>query len=166
MLFIGIIAKRKSYECIKNELINIDNNISVININLRNIENMKNIKFDIIIIDEQINKFETKINNLIKICNDSKYVIINTDFNKEYEELKSESNYLITYGLNQKATITVSSIKDDEVLIYRQKDYENRLKEKQDIEERRIKIKEKNKLKIYEIMIIYTVNSIFGKCII
>lgn len=66
MLFIGIIAKRKSYECIKNELINIDNNISVININLRNIENMKNIKFDIIIIDEQINKFETKINNLKK----------------------------------------------------------------------------------------------------
>lgn len=166
MSFIGIISNRKSFENIKNEVIKLGDNISIIHINLKSIANVKNIKFEIIIIDEDLKKFNNNQQSLMKICGESKYIIINSDINKEYEKLKNESNILITYGLNRKATITVSSISDTDILIYRQRIFENKQKEKAEIEERRIKIKEKNRLKVYEILIIYTIFSIYNKSII
>ena len=166
MSFIGIISNRKSFENIKNELIKLEDNISIIHINLKSITNVKNIKFEIIIIDEKIKKFDNNEESLRKICKESKYIIINSDINKEYEILKNDSNIIITYGLNRKAMITVSSISDTDILIYKQKTFENKYKKEEEIEERRIKIKEKNKLKVYEILVIYTIFSIYNKAII
>ena len=42
MSFIGVISNRKSFDNIKNELVKLDNNISVIHINLKSIINIKN----------------------------------------------------------------------------------------------------------------------------
>ena len=58
MSFIGVISNKKSFDNIKNELIKFDNNISLIHISLKSIANIKNIKFEIIIIDEKIEKFD------------------------------------------------------------------------------------------------------------
>ena len=73
---------------------------------------------------------------------------------------------IITYGLNQKADITVSSISDIDILIYWQKNLQNREGHKIEIEERRIKRKEKDTLKTYEILIIYALFKIYNKNII
>lgn len=166
MLFMGIISNRKSFENIKNEVMKLQENISIIHINLKSITNIKNIKFESIIIEEDLNKFNNNQESLMKICKESKYIILNSDINKDFEKLKSNCNTVITYGLNRKATLTVSSISDTDILIYRQRMFENRLKEKQEIEERRIRLKEKNRLKVYEILIIYAISSIYNKSII
>ena len=90
------------------------------------------------------------------------YLIVNTDKNPEYEKTEQ----IITYGLNQKATITISSISDTDILIYLQKNIQNKEDNKIEIEERRIKRKEKSKLKTYEILVIYTILKLYNKNII
>lgn len=166
MSFIGIISNKKSFDNIKNEIIKLQDNISLIHINLKSITNIKNIKFEIIIIDDKIKKFDNYEESLKKICGKSKYVIINSDINREFENLIGESNVIITYGLNRKAIITISSISDTDILIYRQKTFENKYRKQEEIEERRIKIKEKNRLKVYEILAVYTIFSIYNQSII
>ena len=49
-------------------------------------ENMKNIKFDTIIIQNDLEKCEELKEQLKKMCKEAKYVIINTDLNENYEE--------------------------------------------------------------------------------
>ena len=60
----------------------------------------------------------------------------------------------------------MSSISDIDILIYRQKKFKNKYDKHEEIEERKIKIQERNKFKIYEILIIYSVFSIYNKSII
>lgn len=162
MSFIGIISNKRSFENIKNELKNIQDNISIIHINIKSITNVKNIKFEIIVIDENIKKFENNRECLKCICNNAKYIIVNSDINKNYKIENREKAQVITYGLNRKANITVSSISDTNILIYRQKVFENRNKIKQEIEESNIEVKEKNRLKVYEILIIYIIKCIYN----
>ena len=163
MSFIGVISNKKNFDNIKNELIKFDNNISLIHISLKSIANIKNIKFEIIIIDEKIEKFDNYKLSLQKICKESKYIIINSDLNIDYKCLKSSSNLIITFGLNREANITISSISDTDVLIYRQKSFENRYNKMLEIEERRVEINPENKFRVYEMLIIYAFSSIFSK---
>ena len=158
MSFIGIVASKKDFENIKRTILEIIKNetISFIQINLRSIENVKNIKFETVIIEDNIDKFKDNRKALEKICWIAEYLIINTDKNPEYQKMDKMKN-IITYGLNQKATVTVSSISEDNILIYLQRNIRNKEKKKVEIEERRIKIKEKTTLKTYEILIIYTI---------
>ena len=163
MSFIGVISNKKNFDSIKNELIKFDNNISLIHISLKSIANIKNIKFEIIIIDEKIEKFDNYKLSLQKICKESKYIIINSDLNKDYKCLKSSSNLIITFGLNREANITISSISDTDILIYRQKSFENKYSKMLEIEERRVEINPENRLRVYEMLIIYAFSSIFSK---
>ena len=164
MSFVGIDASKKCFENIRKiilEKIN-EQTISFIHINLRSIENVKNIKFETIIIEDNINKFKDNIEILEKLCSNTKYLIINTDKNPQYMQTMWK-NEVITYGLNQKATVTVSSISDTNILIYLQKSLQNKDKKKIEIEERRIKKKEKSTLKTYEILIIYIILMLYGE---
>ncbi len=163
MSFIGVISNKKNFDSIKNELIKFDNNISLIHISLKSIANIKNIKFEIIIIDEKIEKFDNYKLSLQKICKESKYIIINSDLNKDYKCLKSSSNLIITFGLNREANITISSISDTDILIYRQKSFENKYSKMLEIEERRVEINPENRLRVYEMLIIYAFSSICSK---
>ena len=169
MSFIGIISNRKAFENIKSILKNLGNCANVIHISTTSISNIKNIRFEIIVIDEEINKFCNDQESLRNLCKKAQYVITNTDINKTnetYQYLKENSQTLITYGLNRKANITVSSISEDSIMIYRQRKIINVKGKKEDIEERRIKIKEKRNVKIYEILIIYAILSVYNDCII
>lgn len=60
MSFIGIIANRKCFETIKKKMIEEigEENLNFILINLRSIENIKNIKFETIIVEDNLKKFE------------------------------------------------------------------------------------------------------------
>ncbi len=119
MSFIGVIASKKCFENIKKKVTEKikDENINFIQINLRSIENVKNIKFETIIIEDNLEKFKNHQEILKKILENTQYMMINTDKNPEQENIKKLPNR-ITYGLNQKAMVTVSSISETDILVY------------------------------------------------
>ena len=147
MSFIGVVAGKKCFENIRNKMIEEikEETINFIQINLRSIENIKNIKFETIIVEDNIEKFKKNQETLEKLFENTQYVMINTDKNAKQETLERIPNK-ITYGLNQKATVTVSSISDTDILIYWQKSLRNKDGNKIEIEERRIKKRNKNTL--------------------
>ena len=153
MIFIGIMSECKSYENIKEKLKNED--INLIHINKKSIENIKNVKFETIIIDVNLKKFEQEKEVIEQICNNSKYVFINTDINIENNPKIKPQKEIITYGLNQKATVTISSIKDRDILIYVQRNIKNNKEKIIEVGEKLVKVREETKLKNYEILILY-----------
>lgn len=164
MSFIGIISDTKIFENIKIKLTeNMKHkNWNIILINEKSIENVKNIKFEIIIIDGNIKKLKEKEMILQQLCQKASYVLINTDINKGFAEGKK----IITYGLNQNAAVTISSITDTDILIFIQKRLETKQGEQLELEEKRLKINEKCKLKINEILILYIISLLNEKNII
>lgn len=164
MSFIGIIASRKCFETIKKKIIEEikDETVQLIQINLRSIENIKNIKFETIVIEDNLTKFKGHKEILSKILKNTRYIMINTDKNPDYEEENAIQNS-ITYGLNQKAMVTVSSISETNILVYWQSTLQNREGKTLEIEERRVKKEKEYPLKTYEILIIYTLLKIYSK---
>lgn len=106
MFFIGIISEEKNEKYIKEMLKHNINNSNVIFINEKNIDNIKNVKFKIIVLNKElINK------NLESILLNAEYLIFNSDINvKLVENLNLK---VITYGFNSKATVTASSITEE-----------------------------------------------------
>lgn len=79
-------------------------------LSMKNIDNIKNVKFKIIVLNKElINK------NLESILLNAEYLIFNSDINvKLVENLNLK---VITYGFNSKATVTASSITEEEMLV-------------------------------------------------
>ena len=77
MTFIGVISEHKSFERIKEKLENKE--MKFIHIHKNSIENIKNIKFETIIINTNLESFQQKENILEQICFRTKYLGINTD---------------------------------------------------------------------------------------
>ncbi len=158
MTFIGIISDNKSFETIKENL-NVED-ISLIHINNKSIENIKNITFKTIIINKNLKNLEKNISIIQKLCIKCEYLIINTDIKLEtHLESESKAN-IITFGLNHKATVTVSSITDTSILIYLQRNIKNKDNEIIEVGEKQIEVNKQNKIKTYEILIIYIISII------
>lgn len=127
MYFIGIFANNLEYEIIKRHVKKMvkRKDLEIININSRNITNMKNIVFETIVLTCELNLTEEKQEILNKICSNCKYVIINADIDINIKfKSKNLINY-ITYGVNPKSTITISSIQDEKAIIYVQRNIKN-----------------------------------------
>lgn len=147
MAVIGIITK-------SNNIIEIEKTLEKYGIHEKNIviiskhtiENIKNVKFDIIIIFDQIEDDDI----LKKVLDSSKYLIINTDFIENMKLLDmAEDQYVITFGFNSRATITIISNENDEIILDLQREIENL--EKKKIESQEIKLEKNfNKNRIYE----------------
>lgn len=165
MPLIGIIAKENDSNFIKNTILNSssDTKFEIVNINKRSLENIKNITFESIIINEDINKILNISNYINNIIRRAKYLILNSDVCCDLNLLKENKVNVITYGLNRKATITVSSIKDDNILICFQRNFENISKEIIEEQEFNIKTNKNNMRKTYNILAIYSVLSIYGE---
>lgn len=165
MSFIGILSENKVFENIKSKLVELANlkKFNIISINSKSIENIKNISFELIIIDSDWNKIQNKeiLENLTK---KSKYILVNTDINKITNEI--EAKKLITYGLNQSAQITVSSITQSDILIFIQKNFKTNKNKIIEVAEKRLKLSESCKLKTYEILILYTIFLLYNDNII
>ena len=82
MTFIGLISDNKSFENIKIYLKN--EKFKLIHINKKSIENIKNIRFETIIIDSNLENFKQEENIIEQICLNSKYLVINTDINLRF----------------------------------------------------------------------------------
>lgn len=113
MFFIGIITNPKNENYIKTKLSKILPEENIIFINDRNILNIKNIKFDTIVIDSKINN---KV-ELRKILSNTRYVILNSDIEMNLNAINDLNLIAITYGFNNKATFTVSSITENIIII-------------------------------------------------
>ena len=147
MAVIGIITKSNNINEIEKTLEKYSiHEKNIVIITKHTIENIKNVKFDIIIIFDQIEDGDI----LKKIIDSSKYLIINTDFKENMKLLNmAEDQYVITFGFNTRATITIISNENDEIILDLQREIENLDKEK--IESQEIKLENNfNKNRIYE----------------
>ena len=59
------------------------------------------------------------------IMKKAKYILLNSDINISEENLKDVELKILTYGLKQKSTITISSIKQEKILISIQRAFKN-----------------------------------------
>ncbi len=168
MTFIGMISDHKSFENIKEILKkNSRKDISLIHVSKRSISNMKNIRFEMIIIDCLLNEFKEETLIIENMCLHAKYIAINTDINTIIPDIiRNSKAHIITYGLNQKATVTISSITESSILIYLQKSLKNIKGKNIEIGEKMVKVNEEDKLKTYEVLIIYIIFLIESKPII
>jgi len=165
MPFIGVIAKECDSNFIKNEIIknSINTKFEIFNINQKNIENIKNITFESIIINEDIRDWLKYSKYLEDILKKSKYIIVNSDIVKDINIFREDKINIIRYGLNRKATITISSIREEDMLICIQESFKNIIGKKIEEQEINIKIIKNNLKKICNTLSIFTVLSIYGE---
>lgn len=149
MIFIGIVTDIKSENYIKK----IQNNNSVLKkyhiifIRENSIDNIKNIKFETIIVNRE---FEDK-DSLNKLIAKSEYVIVNEDIGTIIDLLKDIKSNIVTYGFNSKSTITMSSVTDDSIQVSVQR---NIISKKSEVEQQEISLNKEAKSDVYDIMIL------------
>ena len=162
MPFIGIIGRENDSNYIKNKILKNSKktNFEVININKRNLENIKNVRFDVLIINQDIDKIILYSNYLKKVIDNTKFLIINSDIT--LNDIDYNNKNIITFGFNSNSVITISSIKEESVMICIQKKILGILNE---IEEQEISVKlsKYNVNKLYNTLAIFTVLQIFGE---
>lgn len=147
MPFIGIIGNKQFNKQLNKEIKQL--NLTAISINKNSINNIKNIVFDLIVIDSPILLEKKKFEKII--CN-TKILLINSDMEIEINCLGNLKNTVITYGYNSKATVTTSSISNEEIMICIQRNIAN--KNGEIIEPQEIKtIKKGNNNNLYADMV-------------
>jgi len=123
MPFIGIISDEKSENHIRRELLERlkINESSVLFIKEKSIDNIKNIRFETVLLAREFKNMDL----LKKILTNTKYLIVNSDLKNNLKMLEELQLTVITYGFNSKATITISSVLEDKVLVCLQRDIIN-----------------------------------------
>lgn len=158
MIFIGIVTNTKSENYIKKIQNNNDifNKYHIIFIKEKSIDNIKNIKFETIIINREFND-EDSLNKLIA---KSKYIIVNEDIDIAISLLNDVSSNIITYGFNSKSTITMSSLTEDSILICVQR---NILSKQNEIEQQEISLSKEAETEVYDVMLLISMLLIYNK---
>ena len=157
MPLIGIIAKKRDIKEIKS---NLDKSYEFIEITNKSIINLKNIKFEEIIFLDDINLKENEYIFLKELIQNSKHLIINTDVSISIlRKIGIEKPIkIITFGFNSKATITISSIKENKVMIFIQRDI--MIDEQKRIETQEKEIKLENNEKIYNKIVTFIIKEL------
>lgn len=146
---LGIITDSESEQNIQ-ELLKLNNQLKKVNViflNEKNIDNIKNVHLDTIIINRTFNKMD----KLINVINNAKNIVINMDVQNDFQNTSISAANLITYGFNSKSSITISSVTDDDVLICVQRNINNNFGV---VEVQEIKIENNEKYSIYDLIII------------
>ena len=156
MFFIGIVSEEKNEKHIKDILKQKIENENVVFINEKNIENIKNIKFKIIVLNKGIDN-----KNIKNILLNAEYLILNSNINVKIDLIENLDLKVITYGFNSKSTVTASSVTEEEMLICVQRNIIN-IKGKK-IEPQEINIEKDIMLDNYDNMYIMCLATIYGK---
>ena len=122
MSLIGVLTDKSHENYIKEGLRGIVSEEQIIFLKEDSIQNLKNIKFETILIGKEVKKSKEEVKELAK---KAKYLILNTDMAKNLDLLDNLIFELITYGLNSKATITTSSIEDGKIMVCLQRTIQN-----------------------------------------
>ena len=158
MPLIGIVAKKKDIQAIKNELK--ESNVEIIEITKDSVKNLKNITFEEVIFLEDISLDEDEYKNMDEIISKAKYIIFNSDIEikilKQIEVQKPIK--FITFGFNSKSTITISSVKEEKVIVCIQRDIEKINGKIIEIQEK--EILSKNTKKIYNNLVVFIIKEL------
>lgn len=159
MIFIGIVTDTKSESYIKRIQNNNDifDKYHIIFIKEKSIDNIKNIKFETIIINREFNE-EQSLNKLIA---KSKYLIINEDIDVAISLLNDVNSNIITYGFNSKSTITMSSVTEDSIQICVQRNILS--KQNETMEQQEISLNKEAESDVYDIMLLISMLLIYNK---
>lgn len=117
MSFIGVICKTKNENYIKQILTKKLKGRTVLIFTKENIENLKNITFETILIlsnNEEVLCKREIVKNIIK---KTSYLVINSDEEINLNLLENMDLNVITFGFNSKSTITASSVRDEGILL-------------------------------------------------
>ena len=158
MQLVGIIAKRREIQAIKKEIK--EKNIEIIEITKESIKNVRNIRFEEIIFLQNINLEEDEYKYMKEIISNAKYIIINRDIEIDILnriEIEKEIK-LITFGFNSNSTITISSVKDEKIIVCLQKDIEKANGEIVESQEKEI-ISKENK-NIYNNLVVFIIKEL------
>lgn len=155
MPFIEIITDSKSQNQLNKVITKqMVNNCELLYIKEKNIENIKNIKLETLVLNRKIENIEL----INKIAGNAKNIIFNLDLNKEITNAESKK---ISFGYNYKSDITISSVKDDEIMICIQNTIESIYGKK--VEPQEVKVDIKNDVNVYNIMIIIALTALYAR---
>ena len=113
MSLIGIITNQKNEIYMQKELLKSSVVDNIIFINDKNIANMKNIKFKVIVIDNKLNN-KIEFRKIISMANN---ILLNMDMKIDIDTINDLKLKIITYGFNSKSTFTVSSVTENNIII-------------------------------------------------
>jgi len=99
-------------------------------------QNMRNVKFDTFLLGKKITEKQEMIREIAK---GTDYFILNSDVKENLQLLENLDLKIITYGYNQKASITTSSVEDEKVIVCLQRGIKNIYQE--EIEPQEIEMK-------------------------
>lgn len=150
MLLIGILTESGHDSYLKEELKEILKKEHIFFLKESNMQNLKNIKFQVLLIGKKVLKNKEEIREIIKKAD---YVILNADIIENLDLLNNLDVQLITYGFNQKATITASSVEENKIMICLQRTIKNLQNKKIEPQEfKRKLIKDSNTYAVMELV--------------
>lgn len=164
MSFIGIYTDSREFKLIKAKIINCINlnGANIIRINKQNLKNLKNVKFETIVISKPLKDIDEN-KYLEEIIKNVKYLILNADIDLNLSINNKEKINVITYGLNQKSTITISSINEENILISLQREMINIYGKYLSMEEINVNLIENKHIKTEDILLIYAIYFIYKR---
>lgn len=163
MVFIGVIAEHPKYEHLKKIIqkkVN-NNEIILININSKSIENLKNVKFDALVLMDSTEELNKKNELLKEVCKNIKYLIINSDIELKNTIFTTIKSNILTFGLNHKSTVTFSSITDEMLLVSVQREFEKPSNKLIEVGEYNIKINQIERNKLHEFLAGFIIKKLF-----
>lgn len=138
MAFIGIITNEKNILNMTKFLKKTFDMKDIIFISNNNIEKFQNMKFETVVVDKEIKN----INQLKSIISNSRYLILNADIKIDSAILEDMNLMVITYGFQNKATFTVSSVSENNIIICLQRIMKTAQNGKYEPQEMNIKIEQ------------------------
>ena len=157
MSLIGILTEHKNEIYLKKQLENrqLDD---VFFLSENTIENMRNIKFETFLLGKKIEKKQDIIRYMAQKAS---YFIINSDIKDNLPILDNLNLMVITYGYNQKATVTASSVEENKIMICLQRSIRNVYQE--EIEPQEIEIEMAEGINNEAVMELASLNFLYQK---
>ena len=165
MHFIGIFSNHSEYEIIKQNIIKIVNrkDLELIHISSKNIQNMKNIVFETIVLCHQENINDEQKSILNKLCSNCMFIVVNADVFCKIKMICNKKTNCISYGLNQKSTITISSIQEDKAILSIQRNTNNLEQKTIEMGEIGVDLKKYKSNQIENLLAIFAIYLIYSK---
>ena len=85
-------------------------------------QNMRNVRFDMFLLGKKITEEQEMIREIAKRTD---YFILNSDVKENLQLLENLDLKIITYGYNQKASVTTSSVEEEKVIVCLQRGIKN-----------------------------------------
>ena len=165
MIIVGVVSDSRKFEIVKKLIYQNKNKneITLININNKSIDNLKSIKFRIVVVLDIPSQFKENSESLEEICKDASFLLINSDVEFQKDVLKNIRSNIITFGFNHLATVTFSSVTNENLLISVQRNFTNINGVLVDVGEYNFSINKADRNYIYEVIVCYIIMALIAE---